>query len=109
MASQYEDKEFLEPWYFVVSDGSLEKELSNEVGHEHILYGRELVAVARKDGYDDVLFYFKYEPNSLAMVHITWKGKQEFEPHWPRTKVFDSWDEWMSQCMIPDNEEYMLE
>jgi hypothetical protein len=108
MVNIYKEKEFLEPWYFIESDGTLERELEKEVGEKHILFNKKLYAIGRKDGHDDVLFYFVENPSMLATVHLTWRGGKERNSSWPRAKIFSSWEEWAIECMNPDNKEYSL-
>jgi hypothetical protein len=43
---------------------------------------------------------------ALAMVHLTWSRHEERLP-WPSTKYFQSWQDYLTQCMLPDHEEYV--
>lgn len=108
MNENYSKKEFLEPWYYVKSDGSLENELYKELGKKHTLYGKKLVAIARRFDQDDVLFSFIDAPTILAVVHLTWKSKKESNSSWPSTMIYNTWEEWVSKQMKPDYDEFNL-
>jgi hypothetical protein len=69
---------------------SFVKELQRELSPEHSLFGKPVVAVARRIDRDDVLFRFGESPERYAVVHLTWTGKQEGSRQWPRTEIFDS-------------------
>ena len=60
----------------------LEREARAEVGDGHELWGRGLVAVARCQGCDHVLF--RVDDGTWAIVHLTWSSHTE-PPPWPST------------------------
>ncbi len=64
---------------------SLENELKLELDQGHPLYGKELTAMAKRQGNDDVLF--SYDKEKLALVHLTWSGKKE-QGKYPKTQIF---------------------
>jgi hypothetical protein len=101
----YKEKVFSRRWYYIETNGIFERELYKEVGINHELFGKGLIAIARRKDRDDVLFCFEDNPLYLAQVHLTWKGYQEIEPCWPSTKIYNSWEEWATVCMLPDNED----
>ncbi len=113
MDSYYNDTMFLEPWYYIGSDYKneveiVEKELYKELCSEHQLFGHKMIAVARREGQDDVLFCFNEDKSRLAEVHLTWKGGIESSPTWPRTKIYTSFKEWSEKRMIPENQDFSL-
>jgi hypothetical protein len=72
---------------------SLEAELRQELAPGHRLYGRDAVAIAKREANDDVLFAL---PNSaeVAVVHLTWARRPEPLP-WPRATIYASFDEFL--------------
>lgn len=83
------------PWHHVLGEApKLEAELRREVGPGHVLWKRDLRAVARRSDADDVLFVDAAEPQSVTAVHLTWSGDREPDPRWPETMTFASWDDW---------------
>ncbi len=58
------------PWA-ALTDGAplLVTELKREVSQQHVLFGREAIAVARRGDCDDVLF--RLDDGSYAIVHLT--------------------------------------
>jgi hypothetical protein len=61
----------------------LEAELRREIPRAHSLFALELRAIARRDGYDDVLFASTGERPRVYCVHLTWSV--ETDPTWPWT------------------------
>jgi len=64
----------------------LETELRREIPPTHQLYGRELLAVARRGGRDDVLFVPREEGGDVFCVHLTWAIEKD--PAWPWTESY---------------------
>jgi hypothetical protein len=98
--------ELLSPWVIPPSPDTLKKELLNELAPEHQLYGKVVQAVAKAEDWDDVLFEIR-EGATLrsAIVHLTWTGKPEINPSFPRTRFFDSISEWL-EWMRADHADY---
>ena len=94
---------FLEPWRQAVP--GLEAELKNEVGESHPLFGKKAISVARRKDSDDVLFLLLDHPSPLAVVHLTWTGRQERSSSWPQTTFYTSLQDWVERCMKPDHAE----
>ena len=40
----------------------------------------------------------------LAVVHMTWR--KETDPRWPNTRLFENWEQWVHEEMIPSHEAY---
>lgn len=95
--------QWLDPWIPVSSGGALERELALELPVRHILHGVFLRAIARRLDTDDVLFELAGYEKPLAVVHLSYK--RESDPQLPWTVLFDSWEDWVENCMEPDHEE----
>ncbi len=63
----------------------LESELLAEVSREHPLFGAQVIAVARCEGCDEVVFSVETDPARFVSVHLTWRRAPE-PPPWPRTE-----------------------
>lgn len=66
--------------------GSLTEELLREVGPGHTLYDKAVRVVARAWPNDDVFIVCGEE---VAVVHLTWTGKQD-RPPWPEVTPLGS-------------------
>jgi hypothetical protein len=103
--------EILTPWR-VLEDSPenknraelLSARLASEVSLEHVLHGLKARAVATRIDRDDVLFEVEGGEMPLAVVHMTWR--KETDPRWPRTKMFESWEQWVHDEMLPTHEDY---
>lgn len=74
-----------QPWSRPESDQAhlLESEVLAEIGPEHELAGRALLAVAACSGCDRVIF--RADDDSFAIVNLTWSRQTEPDP-WPTTQ-----------------------
>jgi hypothetical protein len=79
-------------------------ELRREVPAGHVLFGRTVQTVGRRQDRDDVLFYLGESVPQFAVVHLTYT--RETRPEWPDTTLFDTLEAWIDQCMIPDAEDF---
>lgn len=95
--------QWLDPWIPVSSGGALELELATELSPEHILQGVSLKAIARRLDNDDVLFELQGYSKPLAVVHLSYRRETDSQLPW--TVLFDSWEDWVENCMEPDHEE----
>jgi hypothetical protein len=90
----------LGPWRQVIDKRErllLEEELKKkEIGDRHPLLGLEIKVLARRDDRDDVLV--SLEDGRAAEVHLTWSGKKEAHPNWPRTVIFESMGKWRTEA-----------
>jgi hypothetical protein len=66
------------------SAAKLEAELHRELPSSHQLHGRDLEAIGRRAGRDDVLFSSQGGP--VFWVHLTWANEKD--PQWPRTVTY---------------------
>ncbi|GMQ58359.1 hypothetical protein AN1V17_27540 [Vallitalea sediminicola] len=72
------DINWLEPWDSLRTEPSFfEKELYSEVGKQHILYGKMVMAIGRRYDRDDILFKVYDSELSFAVVHLTYSNKRE--------------------------------
>jgi hypothetical protein len=92
------DNDYPEPWYQIVDErqrADLEVELRKEIGDRHPLVGMRIKVIARRDDRDDILVVLDDGENGrIAEVHLTWGGKKEERPDWPKTIIFESIGEW---------------
>jgi hypothetical protein len=92
------------PWTPVIIAGP-SAELTREAGPKHPLHHRPAVAIGRRLDDDDVLFYLPAGPAPLAVVHLTYSARLlEPDPRFPHTTLYESVQEWVDTCMIPDSE-----
>ena len=101
------DLELLEPWESVddLATG-LENELAKELHSDHNLFGKTVKAVAKRIDRDDVLFQLS-EENKYAVVHLTWKGRQEDIAQYPTTKFYSHWTDLYEQRVLPDHKDWI--
>ncbi len=96
--------DWLEPWKLIGDERKvLERELGREVCRRHPLYRQKAEAIGRRIDNDDVLF--RLRDRRYAVVHLTWR--RERSEDWPWTIFFDDLEGWRSECMVPDNQEYI--
>jgi hypothetical protein len=94
--------EYLEPW-FISNDPRLADELRRELPAGHILAGLPVIARARRQDRDDVLFEILDGSGRLAQVHLTYQA--ESDPRWPTTVVFPTEADWLSR-MVADHTDF---
>jgi hypothetical protein len=75
------------PWALVVLDqrAVLEAELYAEVAEGHLLFDSKVIAIARCEGCDEVVFSVETDPVRFVSVHLTWRRSPE-QPPWPWTE-----------------------
>jgi hypothetical protein len=103
--------EFVEPWFSIEKFGgvvadALVAELKREVSENHLLYSRPATVLARRLDCDDILFKLDTPKGQFAVVHLTWKRKRESNPNFPRTKIYDSFEDFVKNKMKPDALEF---
>ncbi|RCU50572.1 hypothetical protein DU002_09135 [Corallincola holothuriorum] len=97
--------EYLEPWEeYEKNHEAAAKELARELCPAHILYKVKASAVAYRCDCDDVLFKLSGFTHEYAVVHLTYS--KETEPAYPSTELFESKEAWVTNCMLPDHEDY---
>src|ERR1700744_4248299 len=99
--------ELSEPWRALEHERAeaMDMQLQLELAPDHLLYGAEVKAVAKRIDKDDVLFELNGVGNLLAQVHLTWSKKPVTNP-FPATKLFPGWDEWVREKLVPDCKKY---
>ncbi len=65
-------------------------ELQRELSRGHVLAGRDLSLIARRDAQDDVLVRESGTDAPFWRVHLTWHT--ESDPRWPHAEPFESFD-----------------
>jgi hypothetical protein len=103
--------EFVEPWFSIekfgaaIADG-LVAELKLEVSESHVLYNQPVTVLARRLDCDDILFKLENPKSQFAVVHLTGIRKRETNPKFPRTKIYDSFEDFVKNRMQPDALEF---
>ncbi|WP_257168202.1 hypothetical protein [Bradyrhizobium sp. SRS-191] len=85
----------LESWFVVTEDHvrtRFEAELAREIARGHALANLSGSIIAKRDDCDDVLVALS--DGRVAVVHLSWSGRREADPRWPRTVIYDSLDDW---------------
>ena len=97
----------LEPWFAPpVNANALEAQLEREVPPGHVLFGRRMQAVARRQDCDDVLFVsIDVTPTIVAVVHLTWSKRGE-SSDLPSAQLYSSIAEWLEQGMRQNHDAY---
>lgn len=93
--------EFHPPWHS--RDVDLVKQYDREAHSEHVLFGRTMKTIARRQDNDDVLFELLDEPRGFAVVHLTWAQKKLSSAQYPHTRLFSNWWEVFEQVILADN------
>ncbi len=112
-----------EPWEDITIDQKIafENELKKEIGQDNVLINRligskkkhlmteyEFSALCTSCRSDDVLFSIYSDRNldyDFALVHLTWKQKQEID-NYPITEFFKDFDDFKYNQMTPDKIEW---
>lgn len=80
--------EFKIPWHSTdSSDRGLKDELFQELNKKHVLFGKEVHPIARRQDCDEVLFEVINSDYKYAIVHLTWRMKEEPNPAFPGTQL----------------------
>ena len=106
--------EWLVPWAECFDDRdtclALKRELKAELWIRHPLYKfrRTLRLVARRQDCDDALFWLGEKTDFYAVVHLTWSGQAERFRDCPTTKIYRSFEGFVQEDMIPENQNWFL-
>lgn len=95
------EPQLLRPWHW--SDADLEVQFEREAHPDHMLFGRKLKTIARRQDNDDVLFELLDAPKGYAVVHLTWAERRLASGTFPNTRIFTDWDEVIARVFVPDN------
>ncbi|SKC42140.1 hypothetical protein [Ohtaekwangia koreensis] len=94
----------LTPWHF--ADKGLNNQLEKEISRGHILYGKDVTTVARRQDNDDVLFAVFDSDFKYARVHLTWSQSKLAGTDYPTTRTYKDWDDVYENLFIPDNNDW---
>lgn len=83
------------------------RELRRELGREHPLAGVAVLALARRQDCDDVLFQLLDGSGSVAVVHLTWTQSASERPPWPGTTLYSSLALWVEEGMKEDHADFV--
>jgi len=75
------------PWWPVTPEHAeaIKAELRREICAGHVLFGRRVSAIGRRQDQDDFLFALSDDRYVLACVHLTFSKRPETDPRWPDT------------------------
>jgi len=93
---------YLKPWHPDNTDLTLQ--LHREINKKHILYGKSVKTVARRQDNDDVLFEVDNADFKYAMVHLTWAQRTVENSRYPRTETYKDWQEVYENRIVKDHE-----
>lgn len=93
------ERELPEPWHWITTDFA--SELYCELPNEHVLVGKSLKSIARRQDMDDVLFEIANTDFEYAVVHLTWQ-KETTNP-WPISKLYRNWSDVYENKILPDS------
>ena len=96
----------LDPWVLPTDPEALVKEFQREVRGDGCLHRVRLKAIAMRCDCDHVLFKLLDGTDRVAVVHLTWSGATDPNRGWPETTLHDSIENWRTECMLPDHQEY---
>src|SRR4028119_1395707 len=94
-----DDIHFLVPWYkFEKVETVFAEQLCMEVSPKHVLFNKKVKAIAKRQDNDDILFEVLDDENKFAVVHLTWKQRNEEDPRYPKTRLFKNWIDLYNEC-----------
>ena len=90
------------PWWPVTPERAqaLEAELRREICAEHVLFGKRVSAIGRRQDRDDFLFALSDDRYVLACVHLTFSKRTESDPIWPETCLYESVSAWQERLAL---------
>lgn len=100
--------QLLTPWMPIDPDLSerYEDEYAAEIGKAHPLYGVPSKAVAYRVDCDDVLFKLLRHLCEYAVVHLSWSGREESDPGWPKCHIYADTEDLIEKRIRPDHEDF---
>lgn len=102
--------EFLDPWMdcldLVDLGDPLKEELEKELHPKHQLFGENIDVIAKRQDKDDILV--ELENGQMAVVHLTWSGRQE-RGSFPWTEMYVNQRDFWKRAMKGQIEEYRKE
>jgi hypothetical protein len=92
---------YLKPWHSANIDLSVQ--LHREINIKHILYGKEVITIARRQDNDDVLFELEGADFKYAMVHLTWAQQTLKDSKYPTTIFYKDWQDVYENRILVDH------
>lgn len=92
------------PWHF--TDTDFTKQLEREINSKHILFGKKVKTIARRQDNDDVLFEVENASFKYAMVHLTWAQTILRDSIFPRTITYTDWIDAYENRIVKDNNDW---
>jgi hypothetical protein len=100
---------WLEPWHSIADKpfraANLKRELEREVASGHPLFGVPAEPIGYRSDCDDIAFRLLDGSDRIAVVHLTYSSNWPAASY-PRTKIYDTMERWIGECMQPDHEVY---
>ena len=93
---------YLNPWHSESTD--LTMQLQKEVNKDHILFGKTVKTLARRQDNDDVLFKIDEMDFQYAVVHLTWSQKYQIDSRYPTTTLYKNWLDVYENRIVVDHQ-----
>jgi len=87
------------PWYWDITDFS--QQLYNEITSGHLMEGKKVKSIARRQDMDDFLFEIENDEYQFAVVHLTWT-KTQVSNKWPITRLYKDWNDVYQNRILKD-------
>lgn len=94
----------LMPWDF--ANKELNSQLEREISPGHVLYGKDVKTIARRQDNDDVLFAVFDADFQYAKVHLTWSQSKVTDINYPLTKTYKDWQDVYDNLFLPDSKSW---
>jgi len=96
------DRVFIAPWRQIAGLQRVIDEIRSEVGRLHPLFGLDFILVGQLSDSDDYLIELATGPDPLAVVRLTWSGRNESKRDVPDTQFYSSWLDWLQRRALLD-------
>lgn len=107
-----DQRTWLEPWHPLEGDDDrvarFELQLKCEIGPGLLLFGRNVSAIAHSWN-DDILFQILNHSSEVAVVHLTWNAFSPDRESFPRTTIYDSFEDFANKEMRPTHNRWRAE
>jgi len=90
------------PWWPVRPEHApaIEAELRREMCAGHVLFGKHVSAIGRRQDQDDFLFALSDDRYVLACVHLGFGKRTNSDPRWPETYLYESLSAWEERLAL---------
>lgn len=92
------------PWHWDNTDLTIQ--LKKEIPTGHLLSGKKVRSVGRRQDNDDALFEIDSDEYKYAVVHLTWAQKKLKDPKYPTTKLYKDWNDLYVNRILRDKEDW---